>query len=241
MNLVLFEATELAAPLPLADPRARHILDVLRRREGDTFDAGRINGPLGKATLATIGPDALTLVFTWNPPPAPLPPTTLLIGLPRPQTARDILRDATTLGTTCIHFVTTERADPNYATSTLWTTGEWRRHCLTGAAQAFDTRIPEVTWTHTLASAIATLPASATRLALDNYEATTPLKKCHLLGDTVSESTPNLVIAIGPERGWGPADRETLRAAGFTLAHLGTRVLRVETAVVSALAITRLG
>ena len=239
MNLVLFESAELSAPLPRTDPRAAHILDVLRRREGDTFDAGVVNGPLGKATLVSVGPAALGLDFAWSPPPAPLPPTALLIGLPRPQTARDILRDATTLGATQIHFVATERADRNYATSTLWTSGEWRRHCLTGAAQAFDTRIPEVTWTHTLASALATLPSEASvkegRLALDNYEASAPLQTGKPIGYAP------LVLALGPERGWGPTDREALRAAGFTLAHLGTRVLRVETAVVAALAITRAG
>ena len=233
MNLVLFEPTELSAPLPRTDPRATHILDVLRRREGDTFDAGVVGGPLGKATLASVGAAALALDFAWNPPPAPLPPTALLIGLPRPQTARDILREATTLGATGIHFIATERADRNYAASTLWTSGEWRRHCLAGAAQAFDTRIPEVTWTHTLATVLSALPSAATRLALDNYEASVPLQKCNLMGDT------SLVLALGPERGWGPADREALRAAGFTLAHLGTRVLRVETAVVAALAIAR--
>ena len=239
MNLVLFESAELAAPLPCTDSRAAHILEVLRRREGDTFDAGVVNGPRGKATLATVGADALTLTFAWDAPPPPLAPTTLLIGLPRPQTARDILRDATTLGATCIHFIATERADRNYATSTLWTSGEWRRHCLTGAAQAFDTRIPEVTWTHTLASVLATLPSEASakeaRLALDNYEASTSLQKSNPIGYS------SLVLALGPERGWGPLDREALRAAGFTLAHLGPRVLRVETAVVAALAITRAG
>jgi RsmE family RNA methyltransferase len=47
------------------------------------------------------------------------------------------------------------------------------------------------------------------------------------------------VLAIGPERGWGPRDRDGLRAAGFALAHLGPRVLRSETAVVAALAILR--
>lgn len=236
MNLVLFEPAELAAPLPLADPRAVHILKILRRREGDTFDAGTVNGPRGKATLATITPDALTLTFAWDPPLPPLPETTLLIGLPRPQTARDILRDATTLGATRIHFVATERADRNYATSTLWTSGEWRRHCLTGAAQAFDTRIPEVTWTHTLASALTNLSpssaADANRLALDNYEASVPLR---------SAGAGKIVLALGPERGFGPADRDTLRGAGFTLAHLGPRVLRVETATVAALAIIRAG
>lgn len=239
MNLVLFESAELASPLPRTDPRAAHILDVLRRREGDAFDSGVVNGPRGKATLARIAADALTLTFSWDAPPPPLPPTTLLIGLPRPQTARDILRDATTLGATRIHFVATERSDRNYAASTLWTSGEWRRHCLTGAAQAFDTRIPEVTWTHPLASALATLPSEASakegRLALDNYEASAPLQKSNPIGYS------SLVLALGPERGWGPADREALRAAGFTLAHLGSRVLRVETAVVAALAITRAG
>ena len=241
MNLVLFETAELTAPLPRTDPRAAHILDVLRRREGDTFDAGTVNGPRGKATLAATTPDALTLAFTWDAPLPTLPPTTLLIGLPRPQTARDILRDATTLGATCIHFIATERADPNYATSTLWTSGEWRRHCLTGAAQAFDTRIPEVTWTHTLASALAFLPASAVRIALDNYESPASLRTCRLTSDKPSDSAGGLVLALGPERGFGPSDRDALRAARFTLAHLGSRVLRVETAVVAALAITRAG
>lgn len=241
MNLVLFEAAELTAPLPRTDPRAAHILDVLRRREGDTFDAGTVNGPRGKATLAATTRDALTLAFTWDTPLPPLPPTTLLIGLPRPQTARDILRDATTLGATCIHFIATERADPNYATSTLWTSGEWRRHCLTGAAQAFDTRIPEVTWTHTLASALAFQPASSVRIALDNYESPASLRTCRLTSDKPSDSAGGLVLALGPERGFGPSDRDALRAAGFTLAHLGSRVLRVETAVVAALAITRAG
>lgn len=253
MNLVLLESAELSAPLPRTDPRAAHILNVLRRREGDSFDVGTVNGPRGKATLASASADALALTFAWDAPQPPLPQTTLLIGLPRPQTARDILRDATTLGATRIHFVATERADPNYATSTLWTSGEWRRHCLAGAAQAFDTRIPEVTWTHTLASALATLPAPAPastanaapasthRIALDNYEAAASLRVCHLISDKPSGSTDGLVLALGPERGFGPADRDALRAAGFTLAHLGSRVLRVETAVVAALAITRAG
>jgi len=48
-----------------------------------------------------------------------------------------------------------------------------------------------------------------------------------------------VILALGPERGWGPADRAELRGHGFTLAHLGERVLRAETAVVAALAILR--
>lgn len=237
MNLILFEPAELAAPLPRTDPRAEHILKVLRRQIGDTFDVGLVDGPLGKGTLAAISDATLTLTFVWGPAPAPADPITLLLGLPRPQTARDILRDATTLGVGALHFVATERSDPNYAAATLWTSGEWRRHCLAGAAQAFATRLPAVTSNHTLATALATLPApadsSVTRLALDNYEATCPLSECHIMGGTP------VALALGPERGWGPADRAALRAHGFTLVHLGNRVLRSETAVIAAITLVR--
>ena len=97
MNLVLFAPEELAAPLPIPDPRAQHIIKVLRRAPGDTFDAGLIDGPLGKATLLSTDNTALHLAFTPEREPPPLPRVTLLIGLPRPQTARDLLRDTATL------------------------------------------------------------------------------------------------------------------------------------------------
>lgn len=237
MNLVLFESGELSAPLPLADPRAQHILKVLRRAPGDTFVAGLVDGPLGQATLLALdaASGTLSLAFSAEREPPPPPPITLLAGLPRPQTARDILRDATTLGVSRIHFVATERSDPNYAAATLWTSGEWRRHLLAGAAQACDTRLPAVSWTHTLATALAALPppAAAARLALDNYEATLPL------ADALPARLGPVILALGPERGWGPSDRAALRDAGFALCSLGERVLRLETAVCSALAIAR--
>lgn len=241
MNLVLFAPDEIAAPLPRTDARARHVLDVLRRSVGEEFDAGLVNGPRGKGRLDAVRDDALDLSFTWGEPPPPPDAITLLVGLPRPQTARDILRDATTLGVAALHFVATEKSEPSYAHSTLWRAGEWRRHALAGAEQAFSTQIPEVTATHTLASALALVapnpnlsPAAiAIRLALDNYEASRALSDCHLIRDNP------LVLALGPERGWGARDRAQLRAAGFELVHLGSRVLRLETAVVAALTLAK--
>lgn len=233
MNLVLFEPPELTAPLPPDDPRTRHVRQVLRRRVGDRFDAGLLNGPRGQAEIVADNDHGLTLNFTWGPPLPPLPPRHLIVGLPRPQTARDILRDATTLGATALEFVATERGDPGYARSTLWTSGEWRRHLLTGAAQAFDPRIPTVRWGRRLPDALADAPASGRRLALDLYEAVSPLSA----GATDATPSAPLALALGAERGWGASDRAALRAAGFTLHHLGPRVLRTETAVVAALAV----
>ncbi len=233
MNLILFEAAETARLLPRRDPRATHILEVLRRRVGDTFDAGLLNGPRGKATLAAIGDDALTLTFAWGAPPPPLDPITLIVGLPRPQTSRDILRDATALGVAALHFVATEKSESSYARSTLWSSGEWRRHLLDGAQQAFDTRVPEVTHGRPLADVIAALENNSSRLALDNYESPARLGECHVIRDTP------VALAVGPERGWTAGDRVALRERGFVFAHLGSRVLRTETAVTAALALVR--
>jgi 16S rRNA (uracil1498-N3)-methyltransferase len=233
VNLVLFTADEIAAPLPRGDTRARHLLEVLRRAPGEEFDAGLLNGPRGKGRIQAVRDDALVLTFAWTEPPAPLDAITLLLGLPRPQTARDILRDATTLGVSAIHFVAAEKSEPSYAQSTLWRDGEWRRHALAGAEQAFSTQIPEVTATHSLTSALGLLAPDTTRLALDNYEASCALGECG-----VTRHQP-LALALGPERGWGPRDRAELRAAGFALAHLGSRVLRLETAVVAALTLAK--
>ncbi|QYM79349.1 16S rRNA (uracil(1498)-N(3))-methyltransferase [Horticoccus luteus] len=231
MNLILFEAHEVERPLARADARARHLLDVLRRGEGDAFDAGVIDGPRGKGIVREIGADALRLEFAWGAPPPALWPITLVLGLPRPQTVRKILQEATALGVGELRFVTSERGEPGYATSTVWRSGEWRRHLIAGAEQAFCTRLPRVRAGESLATALAALPGGGARVALDNYESPGALSAMDL-------ATP-LTLAFGPERGWSAAERTALRMAGFAFAHLGERVLRAETAVVAAVAIAR--
>ncbi|HWL16590.1 MAG TPA: RsmE family RNA methyltransferase [Opitutus sp.] len=232
MNLILFEPAEIALPLPRTDRRAIHLLDVLHRQPGDTFDAGLIDGPRGKGTLVRIDADVLELAFAWTSQPAAPEPIVVILGLPRPQTARDVLRDATTLGVGALHFVRTARSDPNYATSRLWTTDEWRRHVVAGAEQAFDTRLPAVTHDRTLAAALSDIAAGTRRLALDNYEASQPLGRMRALAAPVC-------VALGPERGWADADRELLRQHAFEFVHLGSRVLRAETALVATLTLVR--
>ena len=44
------------------------------------------------------------------------------------------------------------------------------------------------------------------------------------------------VLAVGPEGGWSPGDRDALSAAGFEGLRLGPRVLRTETAGLAAMA-----
>lgn len=232
MNLILFERAEIDRPLARADRRAVHVIDVLRRVPGEPFDVGIIDGPRGKARVQTISPDELLLEFTWQLEPPSPDPVTLIVATPRPQTARDILRDATSLGVTAIHFVESEKSDPNYARSSLWQDGSWRRHLINGAEQAFCTRLPAVAFGQTLSASLDALPSGGSRVVLDNYESSRALSALDALRGSAT-------IAIGPERGWSASDRQQFRAAQFTFAHLGHRVLRTETACVAAIAVIR--
>jgi 16S rRNA (uracil1498-N3)-methyltransferase len=235
VNLVLFEPSEIESPLPRTDPRAIHLLNTLSMHTGDGFEAGVVNGLRGKAHIVSIGEVSIAIEFTFDVGPLPQDPLDIIVGLPRPQSARRILHDASALGVRRLFFVRAARSDVNYARSSLWTSNEWRRHLIEGAQQAFDTRIPEVVSNVSLAEATAR-PDSGLQIALDNYEAPTSLPT---LLRTQSKAPASVTLAIGPERGWDGADRALLRSSGFVLASLGQRVMRVETAIASAVAILR--
>lgn len=228
MNLILFDPDEIGRPLPRTDPRAGHILDVLRRKTGDDFDAGVVNGRKGKGILRQIGPTALEIDFDLFEEPPALLPIGLLAGLPRPQTARKILQEATSLGLSEIHFATTDKSEPSYAESRLWTTGEWRRRLVAGAEQAFTTRIPALSRHDSLAAALASIGAPPAIGALDNYEATAPLR-------TFRPDHLPCLLAVGGERGWSAGERDLFRERNIPLFSLGQNVLRTETACLCGL------
>ncbi len=230
MNIVLFEREEVGKPLARSDDRAKHILEVLRRREGDDFDAGAIDGLRGKARVMSIGPESIELAFDLRHEEPPLHPIDLIVGLSRPQTNRKILQEATSLGVRSLSFVTTERGEPSYATSKLWTSGEWRRHVVSGVVQAFTTRMPTVSYGISLDAALEACCRAKIKIALDNYEADIAL------GDVGLSENP-IALALGSERGWTANERNTLRDCEYMLAHLGSRPLRTETAVVAGIAL----
>ena len=231
MNVILFDSDAATQALQRADPRALHLLNVLKCSIGDFFDAGVTNGPMGKGSISSVSETEIVIDLSFDQSPIALDDIRVIIGLPRPQTARKILRELSSLGVASLDFVLTEVSDRSYASSTLWTSGEWERHLISGAQQAFTTTIPEVSWGRSLEEVTGLVAGNASRIALDNYEGTETMGEAAL--------TLPLVIAVGPERGWSSRDRDILRSQGYHLAHLGTRVLRVETACVAAYAIAK--
>ena len=221
VNLVLITEAEVEAGLAVDDPRSRHLLDTVKLIAGETFHVGVENARRGIATLNTVSPRVLFSVV-WEKTAQRRLPLTVLVGLPRPQTAKKVLHDLASLGAAKIIFFEAGKGDPGYLASSLWKDGEWREHVVKGTEQACSTMVPEVTRVGSLAEALVGLEANAWRLALDPYEAAG--------APEISSPAKAAVLAIGPERGFADEEREALRAAGFAFAHLGDRILRVEAA-----------
>ena len=230
MNIVLFEAAEIGHPLSLGDPRARHVVQVIGCGVGDRFDVGVIDGPRGKARIEAVGPQVLELDFALEEQIPQLHPVALVVGMPRPPSARRILKDITSLGADQLHFTGTDRGERSYLSSRLWTNGEYRRLLLEGAEQAFCTRLPRVEVHQSLAACLDQVDLGADLLAMDNYEASLALGQYR-------PAAARTLLAVGSERGWSAAERDLLRQREFVLVDMGERVLKTETACIAGLSL----
>ena len=232
MNLMVFESEEWGQNLPLTDHRGKHLKEILKLQIGDEIKMGLVGEKWGKGQY--LGDENGFCRFIWPvrvfdaPPPYPL---VLLIGTPRPPTARRLLKDLTTLGVASLHFTPTDLGEKSYLQSSLWTKNEYRENLLEGAQQGESTHLPEVHTHRNLHEALKALPAGGLRIAPD-------LPK-HGLSQLTWPVTPpeTVTIAVGPERGWTEKERIYLGENNFQTMNLGPRNLRTETASLTAVSL----
>ncbi len=234
MNLVLL-ASEAEETLRAGTHAAEHLLRVLKVGVGSVFWCGAKNGARGLATVREISPDGdVRFSVAWEREArAALPPVRLIVGLSRPQTMKKVFAAAAEIGCSRIAVFRSEKGDPAYAESSLWKSGD---DTLPGilekaAEQTCVPALPEFALSASLAEALEDVPERAARFALDVYGTEASFARAEL-----APGVP-VALALGSERGWSERERGVLRSRGFAFAHLGERVLRVETAVSVALAV----
>ena len=226
-------------PLPKRDERTVHLVKVLRKGVGDSFDAGVLGGLLGLGRIAAIGADgSLSYELVLNRTPPPRLPIRLAVGFPRPIQLRRLLRDLSNLGLAAVDLLGGDLGEKSYRDTTLLTDGGARAALVEGAMQARDTTLPDLAVYPTLDAwlAAATLPEGAALIAPDN------VRPSGSFAEFPASSGP-FVLAVGSERGWSDRERSVLEEAGFLRLSMGTRALRTETACVAAavLAMEKIG
>ena len=244
MNICLFTADEISSPLPLRDERAQHLVKVLHKKPGDTFEAGIIGGMAGTAVITSFetgtGPKngSIRFVFTPATDGKPLYPLSMIIGFPRPIQLKRLLRDIAGLGVRTVHLTGTELGEKSYLQSSLVERGAAYAMLLDGTVQAASTHVPEL-FTYTKLEQCLEAVHGSVRIALDTVHPDMPLTQ--FLGrQTLNFPDGNIqetVAAVGSERGWTDKERQLLVQHGFIRCGMGKRILRTETAATVAAAV----
>lgn len=216
----------------LPEKTAGHLVRVLRLVVGDECVLFNGDGHDYAARVVSVGKREMRVAVEAsrhvdNDSPLRIH---LLQGIARGEKMDLILQKATELGVTAVAPLWSQRSevklDEARAAKRL---AHWRGVVASACEQCGRARVPEVAAPVSLAAAIAALPEGGLRMILDPEGEFS-------LRTLASEAGSEIVLAVGPEGGWSPADRDQLREGGFGGLRLGPRILRTETAGLAAIA-----
>jgi 16S rRNA (uracil1498-N3)-methyltransferase len=241
MNIIIFTPDDIVSDIAGAGLRVEfkdsrrldHIHNILKSCKGDILKVGLLNGNLGQGSICDITRNGVLLDVDLNEtPPAPSP-ITLLLALPRPLVVRRILADTTSFGVKKIILFHSERVEKSYWQSPVLEADAITAQLIKGLEQGRDTQMPEVQKCRNFRSFLEDQSAVLTKGVdgLAQAYVGQPGSTLHLPGQIL---TPTL-IAIGPEGGLLPHEVDVFLDKGFQAVNLGSRLLRVETAVSAVL------
>jgi 16S rRNA (uracil1498-N3)-methyltransferase len=213
------------APLDLDEGQSRYLAAVMRLTVGDALAV--FNGRDGewRAGVASIGKRAVGLTVEARTRPQETgPDLDLVIALVKRARLETIVEKAAELGARRVRPVITERTNAD--------------HTRVDRLQAIATEASEQTGRLDVPQVLE--PVKLEQL-IGAWEEGRRLLFCDEAGDAkpllaAVEAGGPWAILIGPEGGFSPKERERLRALPYaTPATLGPRILRADTAAISAL------
>ncbi|GHA88769.1 16S rRNA (uracil(1498)-N(3))-methyltransferase [Cognatilysobacter bugurensis] len=219
------------ADVVLPEAPAAHLTRVLRLQAGDACVLFNGDGRDYTARLVAVGKREVRAAIDGAAAVERESPlrTGLLQGVARGEKMDLILQKATELGVSEVRPLWSQRSEVKLDEArAVKRHAHWRGVVIAACEQSGRARVPDVAAPVSLAAALAALPTGGTRVLLDP-EGDTAIR-------TLDPVPGTLWLAVGPEGGWSPADRDQLIAAGFIGVRLGPRILRTETAGLAALA-----
>jgi len=232
MNLLLLDDSDFIdnQRARLTDSRRlQHLLKVQRVQVGDSLRAGRLGGRMGQAQILSLSNNHAELHVVLDQPPPPKLPLCLLLALPRPQMLHRLFQVIAAMGVPRLILLGSSRVEKSFWQSMRLAPEAIRHELLLGLEQARDTVLPQIQIERQFKPFVEDrLPA----LAKDSLGLL-----CHPgnYPPCPRAVTGAITLAIGPEGGWVPYEVELLEKAGLQTVQLGTRILRVETAVTALL------
>jgi 16S rRNA (uracil1498-N3)-methyltransferase len=230
----LFVAHDLApgAALKLDDGQSRYLAAVMRLAAGDQLLA--FNGRDGewRARVASVGKKAVTLEAVEPVRPQAIgPDLDLVVALVKRARLETIVEKAAELGARRVRPVITERTNADHTR-----VDRLQAIAVEAAEQTGRLDVPQVLEPLRLDKLIGGWDAGRRLLFCDEAGDATPALEALKGQPDAPPGSAAWAILIGPEGGFSPKEREMLRSLNFaTPATLGPRILRADTAAISAL------
>ena len=213
----------------LIGSHAEHLIRVLRARVGEEADIAA-HGVVYRAHISAISESRVEFELEGPVPATPPIPVTIFLSIFKFDRMEWAIEKCTELGVAKIVPVIARRTDAHLADAAMKRVERWRKIAMQAAEQSRRATTPEVSTPISLRNALE-IPG-AFRIVLAETE------KCLMLrGLVASNSSREVVLAIGPEGGWEPEELDAFNREGWAWASLGPTILRAETAAIAAAAL----
>lgn len=233
MNLLLLAPDEIGpgARVQLTrrvgDPRAEHLLRVLKVKPGSVIRAGVLDGLQGTAEVLSCSEHGVELRVSCNEPSPPPGRDTLLLAFARPKVLSRCLEHATALGFGRIVLFRSRRVEKSHLSSHALSESAILERLRRGLEQSRRTQRPSV---HAI--------PRFRQLIEEHLEGGLPSDNRFVADADAAEEAAlaavtqePLSLVIGPEGGLIDHELESFASRGFRLVCAGRQPLRVESAV----------
>lgn len=223
-----------APSLTLSAVESKHLVRSLRARIGEPIEVFDGQGTRWRGTVADPQSGGLVMHIAHREKiPPPLPALALAVAIPKGNLLDDILRAAVELDAAAVFPLFSERCEVKLDAARAAAKQErWQAIAIEACKQSANPFLPAIASPQPLANFLRAFPSeNALRLVGSLEEETPPLA----LLPPPSASLEKLLMLIGPEGDFSPAEYAAIRAANFQGVRFGPHVLRVPTAAHYAL------
>ena len=224
------------ATASLTGEQASHLIRVLRAQAGMEFDI--VAGDrVWHGVIAGISGDSVRFNLVAEVEADPALPLTMLLSVFKFDRMEWAIEKATELGVERIVPIIARRSEKHLAQSAQNRVERWRRIARESAQQSRRSDVPVVEDAVALKAA-ARREGNAVRLLLAEQERTRTLRRAlEEALDAGGDQIPPIRVAVGPEGGWVAEEEALFDSEGWKPVSLGPRILRAETAAITAMAV----
>ncbi len=222
----------------LKGEQAAHLIRVLRAQAG--MECDMVAGDrVWRAVISGVSGDAVRFTLLSEVKADPALPVTVLLSIFKFDRMEWIIEKATELGAERFIPMTARRSEKHLAQAAPARVERWRRLAREAAKQSRRSDVPVVEDVISLKSAVNIRPAhpGLSLLLAEQERSQTLYATLQAALQQPTMENPAVHFAVGPEGGWTAEEEALFQSEGWQSVSLGPRILRAETAGITAMAV----